>query len=125
MKEIVSIIKSGIFFYCYDTDAIVIHELLHYKIVDNGKKCGFPLSNLDKVINTLDTYRVSYEVIENDKVILNKNYKNNNSYKKYYDSGLKNLEIETRFDFIERKIKNMSYDRVMKLVEIIENEIRK
>ena len=59
----VVLIKSGSFYNTYEDDAILIHELLGYRLVN--KRVGFPIYNLYK-INVLQNYVLvdNYALIE-------------------------------------------------------------
>ena len=59
----VVLIKSGSFYNTYEDDAILIHELLGYRLVN--KRVGFPIYNLFK-INVLQNYVLvdNYALIE-------------------------------------------------------------
>ena len=59
----VVLIKSGSFYNTYEDDAILIHELLGYRLVN--KRVGFPIYNLYK-INVLQNYVLvdNYTLIE-------------------------------------------------------------
>ena len=59
----VVLIKSGSFYNTYEDDAILIHELLGYRLVN--KRVGFPNYNLYK-INVIQNYVLvdNYTLIE-------------------------------------------------------------
>ena len=49
--KFVTIRKMGLFYQVFDDDALILHFLLNYKIIDS--KVGFPSNALNKVINVL------------------------------------------------------------------------
>lgn len=60
MKQL-EIRKIGNFYYVFDDDCYVLYNLFKYKIQNN--KTGFPISALNKVINTLEEkkYKLYYK----------------------------------------------------------------
>ena len=67
-KEYVIIIKSGNFYTCLDSDAIVMNQIFNYKIVEttNQKKIGFPLNSINKVKVILEEKQVNYIIVEEE-----------------------------------------------------------
>ena len=56
---------KGTFISIYDEDAFIFNLLFGYKILP-GLKCGFPNTALEKVLNYLETNKVSYKIMYND-----------------------------------------------------------
>lgn len=54
-KEYVVLLKSGIFYECFNDDIGIIYSLFHYKIKNNGNNyvVGFPNNSLSKICNIL------------------------------------------------------------------------
>ena len=50
--KFVTIRKVGLFYQVFDDDALILHFLLTYKVIDS--KVGFPNNALNKVINVLE-----------------------------------------------------------------------
>lgn len=82
--------KRGLFFYAYDNDAIVLHNVTNYKLVekDNGKLCcGFPESALAKVVIKLKEKEISYKIYrsvgKNPSLMGEQTYMDSDGYKKY------------------------------------------
>lgn len=121
MKENVVIRKSGGFYNVFDGDAIIVSYLTGYKITDG--RCGFPLNSLNKVINLLDDNKINYIVKENMIDKEKKNYKKNNKYNKILDKGKKKINIDYRVSIIMNRIKELSYDKLSSLLDIIEEYI--
>lgn len=49
----------------FDNDAYIIHMIFGYKIID-GRKCGFPDNALPKVLQKLEDYKISYQIVYKD-----------------------------------------------------------
>ena len=50
------IYKNGNFLNAYEENAIILHKLFNYKVIESDKhkyKCGFPLTQYNKIINGL------------------------------------------------------------------------
>ena len=121
MESNVVIRKSGGFYNVFDNDAIIVSYLTGYKIV--GGRCGFPLNSLNKVTNILEDNKINYIVRENMKDIESKNYSNNNKYDKILDKGKKKYDIDYRINTIMDKINTLSYDKLCKLLDTVEEYI--
>ena len=51
------IYKNGNFLNTYEENAIILHKLFNYKVIENDKhkyKCGFPLTQYNKIINGIN-----------------------------------------------------------------------
>ncbi len=125
MKNSVLISKRGYFYYCYNEDAVLIHYLFDYKIVSGKRKVGFPLANLERVVNTLEEYKINYILRNENEEEKRRDFKKINGYDKYYQKALQKVNIEDRFRIIENKIKTMSNEQMAKFLEILEHAIRK
>ena len=110
---------TGKFYYVYNDDAFIINYLLGYKILPK-LKLGFPDSALNKVIFHLQSFHISYKVIKSNKVIDEKNYKKINNYSKYSMLSKKNADIERRIENIFVKIKLLDKDRLIHVIDQIE-----
>ena len=77
--EFVLMIKAGNFYEILDKDAVIMNQVLGYKLTRLGDnvKCGFPISSLEKVIGTLEVKQLNYAVIENRKIVKEKTFENN------------------------------------------------
>ncbi len=121
MKSSVVIRRNGGFYYAFDNDALVISYLTGYKV--SSGRCGFPLNSLNKVTNLLEESKVNYVVKENMKEVESKNYKKNNKYSKVLDKGKKKYDIDYRINKLQENLHNLSYDKLCKLLDIIEDYI--
>lgn len=72
------IIKSGNFYICINEDALILHKLFNYKIIElnNFIKVGFPLSNIDKIVNDIELKQINYIIVD-EEIIQKQKYKNN------------------------------------------------
>lgn len=122
-KEVIELRKSGKFYNSFGDDAIILHYLTGYKIVHEKGGVGFPETAYNKVINLLDDEEVSYIVYEKDNIIEEKDFKKLNSYKSLLKKGLKDLEIEVRFEKIFKKIKTLNAKELDHILDLIEDAI--
>ena len=83
-REYVIFIKSGVFYECIARDALIINKLFNYKIkkISNTFKVGFPINNINEVINILKEKSINYIIINGDEVTDKFESKLNN-YKDY------------------------------------------
>lgn len=72
------IIKSGNLYICINEDALILHKLFNYKIIElnNFIKVGFPLSNIDKIVNDIELKQINYIIVD-EEIIQKQKYKNN------------------------------------------------
>jgi len=112
---VVKIVKSGKFYQVSDDDTYILYYLLGYNIKNN--KVGFPKSALNKVINTLESVNVSYDVLRED---LKNNFKKLDKYDKYRDLGFKKYNKEIHYQNIMDKIKKASNEKLEKILQSIE-----
>lgn len=91
-----------------------------YKVLSN-RSCGFPESIFDKVISTLENYKISYQVIYTELEPIFKDFKKLNKYEHFYNQALKLLDRQNRIDLIINKITNADDKDIEKIVKAIEN----
>ena len=120
-------IKSGIFYECMANDALIINSLVNYKIkaIGNTIKVGFPIKNIDSVIDKLNDNNINYIIVDDDKISKKHETDKNNysEYKMNMDSVLYNLlRVEKVVKYLEENI--MNYDLSKKL-DKIEKELYK
>lgn len=86
-KNYVLLIKSGNFYISMNNDAIIMSNILKYKIKESSNfiKTGFPISSLSKVINILHIKEINYLVI--DKEIITKEKFDTNNYDEYLNNN--------------------------------------
>ena len=118
--SVVKLRKSGTFYSVFDNDCYVLYYLFGYKI--NNYKMGFPKSAFNKVINTLEDNKISYEVIGEN---FSKNFKNLNKYNKFVGLGRKKYNNDTNYQDIMKKILKVSpekLDQILSTIDTILNE---
>ena len=93
-KDAIIFVKSGHFYNCFFGDAVMIHYLTGYKIV-NGKVV-FPSKVLSQVLSKVNQLHISYILVyEFDRVI--KYIHPSNSYTFYLDQCMKMYQLDRRF----------------------------
>lgn len=98
-------IKSGMFYNAFDEDANIINLIFEYKISNN--KIGFPINNINKVMNKLNEIEINYIVYNFDDSSIFKKF-NNNSYNYYH-----NIYKKKEYD---EKSKKILIDRITYLI---------
>ena len=109
IKEIhpkdILLIKVGTFYYTYGKDSYIISYLFKYKInkKDDIYYCGFPTSNLNKVIAQLEHKQINYIVLDK-----RNNYdvdsKSDNKNLNKYDKTFENAKDKINYDIRVKKI---------------------
>ena len=69
-----------------------------------------PDTSINKVINTLEDAKISYQIIDVDKDLVIKDYGKINTYSKYLDMSFKNLDKKKKVDFLIDKLNKNLYD---------------
>lgn len=110
-KEYVVLLKSGIFYECFNDDIGIIYSLFHYKIKNNGSNyvVGFPNNSLSKICNILENNNINYIIIDKDNIIDKYKSKNNN-YSKYYIDLNRLQYITYKIEDIYNKLNNKILD---------------
>lgn len=120
-KNYIIIMKVGSFYNAISRDAYVLSSVFNYKInqFSNTVKVGFPLTSLNKVLNTLDKMAINYIVYEND-IVIKQKFKRNN----YQDFFKNNLTVKERINAINLKLNEIAQTpEILKILEKVENEI--
>lgn len=110
-KEYVVLLKSGIFYECFNDDIGIIYSLFHYKIKNNGSNyvVGFPNNSLSKICNILENNNINYIIVDKDNIIDKYKSKNNN-YSKYYIDLNRLQYITYKIEDIYNKLNNKTLD---------------
>lgn len=110
-KEYVVLLKSGIFYECFNDDIGIIYSLFHYKIKNNGNNyvVGFPNNSLSKICNVLENNNINYIIVDKDNIIDKYKSKNNN-YSKYYIDLNRLQYITYKIEDIYNKLNNKILD---------------
>ncbi len=118
MKKFVNLRKVGKFYNTYESDAYVLHALMGYE-VSNGR-VGFPLNALGKVQNELEQHKVNYKIIEKEIEVEKRDFKNFNSYEKYFQEGTHSFQKKKDEQELLEKIRSLHPDQVEKILNVIE-----
>lgn len=115
MNKQVELKKKGTFFEAKHKSAYILWYLLDYKVIDS--RVGFPISALEKVLNTLERYSIHTVVITN---VGNEIYKNGkNEFEKILNLAkekfLKNKEIE----YIKEKLLTISDTKREEIIDYL------
>lgn len=117
-KNYLILIKVGNFYELIDNDALIISKLFNYKLkrLSNTFKVGFPINNLNNVIDKLNEENINYIVIDSN---IKKEFKNN----KYYNSDTKIVYYNMiRIDKINNYLANNLLDeKINEKINEIEN----
>lgn len=113
--KFVTIRKVGLFYQVFDDDALILHFLLTYKIIDS--KVGFPSNALNKVVNVLDDKMINYKVIGED---IEKNFKDLNKYDFYLAKSKDKIVVQDLIKNIELKLESKDEGELLQILEGIE-----
>ena len=100
MKEL-RIRKSGLFYETFDEDALIMHYLFNYKLID--ERVSFPTNSLAKILNTLNEQEIDYLVIGGPERIKNE-FGESNSYLKILQKAENKREAEDRLNELLPKL---------------------
>ncbi len=100
MKEL-RMRKSGLFYETFDEDAVIMHYLFNYKIID--ERVAFPTNSLDKVINALNEQEIDYLIIGGPERIKNE-FGESNSYSEILKKAENKREAEDRLNELLPKL---------------------
>ena len=129
-RDYIIFIKSGIFYECIGKDALIINKIFNYRIskISNTFKVGFPIKNIEYVINNLRDNNINYIIVSNDiedkYECENNNYNNYNNYNFNIDNILYNfLVVEKIIKYLEDNIMTNKLEEKLKMiVNILEEE---
>ena len=120
-NNFITLRKMGGFYQCFDDDSYILYYLFNYKITN--KRCGFPHSSLSKIINNLESKKISYKIID-DKIKDNtKDFKKLNNYNHYLKLGIDKYNLDTKKKSLEDKIRDMPFSKIEKLYKMIEDYV--
>lgn len=94
-KDSIIFVKSGNFWNCFFSDAVILHYITNYKICNN--KVGFPNKVLNKTLSKVTALFINYVLVyELDNI---KCYKYmSNLYTFYFDKYMDIYKIEREFN---------------------------
>lgn len=125
------LVKIGKFYQVYGKDAYIISYLFGYKLkrVENVMVCGFPLSNVNKIISILEDKKINYLIVDrrnNYEVDERLDNKNLNNYTKYFEKAKKYISYKTRIDninnFLLENIDKEDFKDIIRKMEDVINE---
>lgn len=111
--------NTGKFYNALGIDAYILNHFLGYKVLDN-KKCGFPETAFEKVIQKLEENKISYQVIFTDKNPVVKNYKKLNKYQDIVKKVRAHIDLSERVEFIIQRVKDASIEEMEIIIERLE-----
>lgn len=121
-SDYILLIKSGNFYICLKSDAIIINNIFNYKIIEskNYIKTGFPLNSLSKVIDRLTELNINYLLVGTD-IIKKQKFKNNNypKYLKMNDYSIINNRINKISEILKNNINNCNIKKIIEEIESI------
>lgn len=121
LKTTLVIYKNrGKFYNSKGVDAFILNILFGYKVL-NGK-CGFPDNIIEKILNKLETEKISYQIIYCDRDMISKKYKFN-KYLKFYNEAIKKMNITEKICLLENKINEASLEDLESLLNIINENL--
>lgn len=120
-KNYINLRKVGGFYQCFDEDAYLLSYLFGYKV--NNDRAGFPISSLNKIINTLDNKKINYMICNNNDDKSIKDFKRKNTYYHYVEVSKEAYNLEVKKLSIEKQIKTMPFSKIEKLYSIIEEYV--
>ena len=120
---ILMIKESGKFYRAYDNDALIINVLIGYQVLP-GLRIGFPDNALFKVLNRLEENKespVQLTLDPNKQIEKEYSYKKLNQYNKFVNIARKTADLNNRLDLIVKKIKQADEEKIMKIIDYLEN----
>ena len=109
-REDTVFVKVGSFYYCYGRDSYLISYFFKYKInllKNNIYSVAFSLNALNKVTAKLEECKINYLILDrrnNYEVDERCNFKNLNSYMKYYEKARKEISSKMRIEKIYKEL---------------------
>lgn len=122
----IAMIKVGNFYRVYGKDAYIIGYLFQYKIEEKNNivVSGFPVSSVKKVEATLEKKKINYLILDRrDNYSVNEhiNFKNLNTYSKYYNLSKTYVSNQRRINAInEYLLKSVNKEELKELLKEIE-----
>ena len=110
--KFVTIRKVGLFYQVFDDDALILHYLLDYKVIDS--KVGFPSNAINKVINSLEAKKINYKIIGEDII---KDFKDLNKYDFYLAKSKDKIVVQDLIHNIELKLEEKDEGELLKILE--------
>lgn len=117
------IIKVGSFYHVYTDDVYILNYFFNYKIFEYSTtlKIGFPINNIDKIIDSLNIEKFNYIVVNNDIKTITNNRMTKHKYQKLINKAQERYNIKSRIEKIYIKLNDLISDvKINKIIESIE-----
>lgn len=121
MNKYITLNKVGKFYSAYGDDAIILHYLFDYKIV-NGK-VGFPIESILKIKEKLNELSISYLINGDEKI--ERDFAGFNKYHEYILLANSKVNIDKKMDDLITKINGLNVDEIDNLIDFINVRINK
>ena len=130
--------KVGAFYHAYGRDSYILAYLFDYKLKDTSlekgwKECGFPITNVSKIMARLEEKKINYILIDrrnNYDVDGKMDFGNLNRYQATYEKSNKYVNHKKRIEginnFLLENLENKEFSSILNKVEdVIISERRK
>lgn len=130
--------KVGAFYHAYGRDSYILAYLFNYRRKDSSiekgwKECGFPVSNVSKIMARLEEKKIDYILIDrrnNYDVDGKMDFGNLNRYQATYEKSNKYVNYKKRIEginnFLLENLENKEFSSILNKVEdVIISERRK
>lgn len=123
--------RIGNFYNVIGMDIYIMKYIFDYKItINNGiEKIGFPISNLNKVMDELNKSKINYLTIDKEDGMAKVNYKKrfkDNNYNKYCINSKsycdRKAKINKIVELLNKKLDDSNFDLVCESLEEVLNE---
>ena len=118
--------KRGNFYRCYDEDSYILAYLLDYRVTmtDNNDMSGFPIGNLDKVLDEFEKNKISYIVydsIKEGKIKAECDFGQESKYAEINEKAYEYVKVRNRiekiYDNLKEKINEKSITDILVKIE--------
>ena len=130
--------KVGAFYHAYGRDSYILAYLFDYKLKDTSlekgwKECGFPITNVSKIMARLEEKKINYILIDrrnNYDIDGKMDFGNLNRYQATYEKSNKYVNYKKRIEdinnFLLENLENKEFSSILNKVEdVIISERRK
>lgn len=130
-SEYLILYRIGNFYNVIGMDIHIMRYIFDYKItINNGiKKIGFPISNLNKIMDELNKLKINYLTIDKEDGIAKVSYKRrfkDNNYNKYYINSKSYCDRKDKIneivELLNKKLDDSNFDLICESLEEVLNE---
>ncbi len=123
--------RIGNFYNVIGMDIYMMKYIFDYKIIVNNsiEKIGFPIGNLNKVMDELNKLKINYLTIDKEDGMAKVNYKKrfkDNNYDKYYINSKsycdRKEKINEIVELLNKKLDDSNFDLICESLEEVLNE---